>query len=137
MKPRDLTILLVAVVGTLLLVAVPIVISRLGASLEVEHAVPGSRIENLRWVDEKGEHGRTRSLLPGESAELGLGYFETGQPRRLRFDLVVDGARVVLTSQRVFVLEPQDEQRLVIDPAFAVTHPMTASPPAASNSAAR
>src|SRR5688572_13922601 len=118
MKRRDLMILLLALLATALLFALPIVISRLGASLEVEHGVPGSRVENLRWVDEKGEHGFARSLLPGESAELGLGYFETGQPRRLRFDLVVDGARVVLTSARVFVLQPRDEERVVIDAAF-------------------
>ena len=54
----------------------------------------------------------------------------------MRFDLVVDGARVVLTSRRDFVLKPREEQRVVIDAAFAVTHPMSEPPSAPSGTAA-
>jgi len=133
-KPRDLTILLlILAVGTLLLVGVPIWIAVQGASLEIEHAVAGGRIENLCWVDEEGEHGGARSLLPGESTSLGVTYFQTGKPFRLRFDLVVDGSRVVLTSRRTFVVAPREEQRVVIDPGFAVTHPLTSPAPGASS----
>ena len=64
MKPSDLKILLAVILVGALFVAVPIVISILGASLEVEHRAAGSRIENLRWVDDGGEHGSARALLP-------------------------------------------------------------------------
>jgi len=135
-KSSELKALLAVIAMGALFVAVPVFIATLGASLEVEHGAPGSRIENLRWVDDDGEHGSARSLLPGESTSLDLGYFDTGTPRRLRFDLVVDGSRVVLTSRRVFVLKPRDEQHVVIDAAFAVTHPMSEPPSAPSGTAA-
>ena len=134
MKPRDLKLLLVLLVGALLLFGIPIWIAVLGARLEIEHGVAGGRIENLRWVDEEGEHGGARALLPGESTSLALSYAQTGKPFKLRFELVVDGSRVVLTSRRTFVVAPREEQRLVIDPGLAVTHPITSPAPAASNS---
>jgi len=132
---QDLKILLGASAGMALLIGVPMFLATLGARLAVEHGAAGGRIENLRWVDEAGEHGSTRALLPGESTSLELSYFETRKPRRLRFDLVVDGGRVVLTSRRVFSLGPWDEQKVVIDSAFAVTHPMTEPAPGASGPA--
>jgi len=125
MTRRDLTILLVALAVTGVLFGLPIVVANLGARLQIEHAVPGGRIENLRWVRGGEEHGGARSLLPGESTSLDIGYFDTDQALRLRFDLVVDGARVVLTSQQFWVLSPREERRVVIGPGFAVTHPMT------------
>jgi hypothetical protein len=125
MKTRDLTIMLVALAATAALFGLPIVISNLGASLQIEHAVPGGRIENLRWVHAGSEHGGARSLLPGESTSLEVGYFDTDKPLLLRFDLVVDGARVVLTSEQFWVLEPRETRRVVIGPGFAVSHPMT------------
>jgi len=134
MKARDLKILLlVLVTGTLLLFGIPIWIAAQAGSLEIEHGVAGGRIENLRWVDEEGEHGSARSLLPGEATSLTLSYSQTGKPFRLRFDLVVDGSRVVLTSRRTFVIAPREAQRLLIDPSFAVTHPMTSPAPSASS----
>ena len=133
MKARDLKVLLVLLAGALLLFGIPIWIATLGASLEIEHGVAGGRIENLRWVDEDGEHGGGRALLPGESTSLALTYVQTEKPFKLRFDLVVDGSRIVLTSRRTFVLAPREEQRVVIDPGFAVTHPMTSPAPGASS----
>lgn len=133
MKRRDLVIMLVALAATAALFGLPIVISNLGASLQIEHAVPGGRIENLRWVRGGGEHGGARNLLPGESTSLDIGYFDTGKAFRLRFDLVVDGARVVLTSQEFWVLAPREERRVVIGPGSAVSHPMTEPAKAASS----
>jgi hypothetical protein len=132
-KPQDLKVLLGTLTVASLLFGIPLWIATQGASLEVEHGVAGGRIENLRWVDDKGEHGGARSLLPGESTSIGLTYSQTGKPFRLRFDLVVDGSRVVLTSRRTFVVAPREEQRLLIDPGFAVTHPMTSPAPSASS----
>lgn len=133
MKPQDLKVLLGALALTILPFGIPIWLAAQGASLEVEHGVAGGRIENLRWVDDEGEHGGVRSLLPGESTSLDFSYSQTGKPFRLRFDLVVDGSRVVLTSRRTFVVAPREEQRLLIDPGFAVTHPMTSPAPGASS----
>ena len=122
--------------ATAVLFGLPIVISNLGARLQVKHAVPNGRVENLRWVHAETEHGGARDLLPGEATSLDVGYFDTDKALRLRFDLVVDGARVVLTSQQFWVLAPREERRVVIGPGFAVTHPMTEPAPAASSSAA-
>jgi len=133
MTARDLKVLLVALAVTGTLFGLPIVIGNLGASLHIEHAVPGGRIENLRWVHAGVEHGVARSLLPGESTSIDIGYFNTDKALQLRFDLVVDGARVVLTSNQFWNLSPREERRVVIDPGFAVTHPMTAPATAASS----
>jgi hypothetical protein len=85
-KARDLKVLLVTLTGAVLLFGTPILIAALGASLEIEHGVAGGRIENLRWVNEEGEHGGGRSLLPGESTSLRLSYSQTGKtaPAALR-----------------------------------------------------
>lgn len=135
MTSTDLKILAVAVGASAVVFGIPVALQLLEGRLLVEHRQPGARVENLRLVDADGEWSGTRQLLPGESATLDVPYTRTGEPQRLRFDLVVDGNRVVLTSKAEVQVAARETKRVAIDGNYAVTHPLATVPPVASTQA--
>lgn len=94
------------------------------ASVEVDNALPGATLENVRFVTDDGDSLWMRSdrLLSGSSASASVGSSSdvVGEPGRLRFELVVDGRRVELVTREHFTIAQKGLTRIVVDADTAV-----------------
>lgn len=106
----------------------------LGCKTEIqfENQIPNASVENVRWEASDGTSFRPESddrLEPGESSEsISISEPHEGDTGRVHFELVVEGRKVALVTESVFVAHTGEATTFRLAPDTIARNPLADSP---------